>query len=316
MSLSVGFESELRELKNLGLEIRENEDLSKYSYYKIGGRARAIVFPKNSKELEKLFSVIGSRFYILGAGSNLIIDDSPIQDWIICTRKLNHQKIIVDEEKKNVQVGAGVMVSMFLRRATSEGWDGFEFLTGIPGTMGGVVAMNAGTHLGEISGVVQSARGFDFSLGQVFEKSLSKNDFSYRKNFFLGKSSVISSITLHIPKISTSSLVGEKISLLLKRRKETQPVEYPSCGSVFKNPTQVDLRAWQVVDLLGFRGATLGGAQVSEKHPNFIINKNNAKASEVRELIEKIQSEAEKKLGIHLDREVQYFPPITPNQKE
>jgi UDP-N-acetylmuramate dehydrogenase len=205
-----------------------------------------------------------------------------------------------------IRTGASVAVSSLLRRAAQEGWSGLEFLTGVPGSVGGVVAMNAGTHLGEAKDRLRRVESF--GLGESPPQMLVTEGpalrFEYRRNLSLPAGAAVWAAEWEITP-SEPKLVKDLIDTTLARRKATQPIDSPSCGSVFKNPSK-ELSAWQVVDRLGLRGHRIGKARFSEKHSNFILNEGGASAADVRGLIELAKRRARDEMGVALEEEVKY----------
>lgn len=292
-------------------EIKSDELLSKHTYYKIGGPADVYLSPQSLSDLvliKKGLSLHPVPFFILGAGSNLLVSDSGFRGLIIRTTSLN-KKI---EEIKNYSkliLGSSVMISTLLRSAAQNGWAGLEFLAGVPGTVGGVATMNAGTHLGETKSALQSVTlfSFDQSLGEeCFTREVGECDFEYRKNLFLKKNEIIYETIWQLG-YDDPSKVKEIIQGTLKRRKDSQPVDLPSCGSVFKNPYSSGFRSWEVMDKLGLRGYKKGEAQFSEKHPNFIVNHGGAQASDVKFLIDLAKTKALSELNVILEEEVKFL---------
>jgi UDP-N-acetylmuramate dehydrogenase len=282
-----------------------DERLSKHTYYRIGGPAKILAHPKGVEDLALLSEGIGETgipYFVMGAGSNLLVSDEGFAGLVIRMSKIDLE---IAKEGSLVRSGAGVAVSTLLRRAAQEGWAGLDFLTGVPGSIGGVIAMKAGTHLGEAKDKVKRVEAFDLLTGKplVFEGDALK--FEYRKNLFLPSSALVTRAFWQITQASPES-VKAAIDEVIVRRKATQPVDYPSCGSVFKNPKASGKNAWQVVDSLGLRGHRIGNAQFAEKHSNFIINLGGAKASEVRALIDLAKTRAKAELGIELEEEVKF----------
>lgn len=286
-----------------------DEPLSKHTYYKIGGNSKYLAIPKGIKDLILIKEFIKKQnlpYFIFGFGSNLLCRDSGFSGVSIKMSKFDQtlNPIVLSGDDK-LFAGASVSVHSFLRLAAKEGYSGLEFLSGIPGNIGGAIAMNAGTYLGESS---QSLFSYDsFSMedesNEVKKWIVSKDHFEYRKNKQLKPSDIILNSVWNLKKDSP-----EKVKLILdetlKRRKETQPLEFPSCGSVFKNPKNTNLKAWEVVDQCGLRGRKIGNAQISEKHPNWIINLGNASSKDVIGLIELCKKEAQQKFGVVLEAEV------------
>ncbi|MFN7685662.1 MAG: UDP-N-acetylmuramate dehydrogenase [Oligoflexia bacterium] len=292
-------------------ELRFDEPLSRHTYYRIGGLAPILAIPRSLADLRWLRQGVdrtGVDWFVLGLGSNLLVSDSGYRGLIIKTSRLDQEihASLGTPQGDRVRVGSSVAVSSLLRRAAQEGWAGFEFLAGVPGSMGGVVVMNAGTHLGEAASRVEQVETFDFSSCQAQVWDRSEMSFEYRKNLFLPAAAIVTGATWRVER-SDPSLVKKAIQETLDRRKSTQPIDYPSCGSVFKNPTGAGMRAWQVVDRLGLRGHRIGNAQFSEKHSNFIINLGGARAQDVRALIQIAQRRALEELGVRLEEEVRYL---------
>lgn len=295
-------------LKRLGGfegEIAFDEPLSKHTYFKIGGPARALATPRTTGDLEILGRfVVAERvpFFLLGLGSNLLVRDAGFDGLCVKTTKL---PAAIAEEAGGIRAGAGVPVAAFLRKAAAEGWDGFEAISGIPGTIGGIVAMNGGTHLGETADLILEVRTFDLLRPESPARARGKEDlaFSYRKNHFLGPGEIVIDSLWKLAR-GEPGKIREKLDSLYRRRKETQPLDFPSCGSVFKNPRESGMRAWEVIDRLGLRGHRIGNAQIAEKHPNWILNLGEARAADVIGLIELAKTRAKSELGVTLVEEV------------
>lgn len=285
--------------------------LSKHSYFQVGGPAEVLLEPKSIEDLKHIsegLSVIkGVPVFILGAGSNLLVSDDGFKGLVVKTGKLNRDiHLLENSNKLLIRTGSSVAVSSLLRRASLEGWGGFEFMAGIPGSIGGVVAMNAGTHLGEAKDRLARVETFSLFEGQAIQNEGDQLRFEYRKNLFLSEGVLVYSADWAIQKCDptkTRLLIEE----ILTRRKETQPLNAPSCGSVFKNPKQSPLKAWQVIDKLGLRGTRIGQAQFSEKHCNFILNLGEAKAVDIYRLIQLAKQKAKEKLGVALEEEVKFL---------
>lgn len=293
------------EIPSFSGEILKNEPLSKHTYFKIGGPAAALVIPKSIDDLRSVgrFAVENKiPFFLLGLGSNFLVRDDGFDGLCIKTTRLPST---IDEESGGIRIGAGVAVAAFLRRAAAEGWDGFERISGIPGTFGGIVAMNGGTHLGEAADLLVEVRSLDLTKpdSPIIVRRDAELSFSYRRNRFLGPSEVVLDSLWRATR-GDSSVIREKLDGLYRRRKETQPLDFPSCGSVFKNPKESGLRAWEVIEKLGLRGHRIGAAQFAEKHPNWILNLGDARAADVISLIELAKSRAKSELGVTLVEEV------------
>jgi len=301
----MAWEDDLERLTGFSGEILFREPLAKHTYFKIGGPAKALVVPKSIDDLAALGHFLAGRkvpIRLLGLGSNLLIRDEGLDALCVKTTKL---PATIAEEVGGVRTGAGVAVAAFLRKAADSGWDGFEAISGIPGTLGGVVAMNGGTHLGEAGDLILEVRTFDLANPEAGLTTRGKDalSFSYRKNHFLGPTEIVVDSLWKLVR-GDPTAIRAKLDSLYRRRKETQPLDFPSCGSVFKNPKESGLRAWEVVDRLGLRGHRIGNAQIAEKHPNWILNLGNAKAKDVVALIDLVKTRAKAELGVEMHEEV------------
>jgi UDP-N-acetylmuramate dehydrogenase len=285
-----------------GGELRFDEPLARHTYYRIGGPCRVLAIPRSVEELRWVWEgarASGLPMFVLGAGSNLLVSDLGFEGLVVKTGRLN---LGMEADGACLVTGASVAVSSLLRRASAEGWDGLEFLTGIPGSVGGVVAMNGGTHLGEAKDRLRRVEAFvDGSLRAYAGAELR---FEYRRNLFLPDGAIVYAAEWEIAR-GEPAAVKRRIDDVLARRKATQPLDYPSCGSVFKNPP--GFHAWQVIEKIGLRGHRIGEAQFSEKHCNFILNLGAARAAEVRALIDLAKTRALQELGIQLEEEVRYL---------
>ena len=280
------------------------EGLSKHTYYRIGGPAQIFCIPKSVADLQWIQELIAQtsvRYFILGLGSNILVADAGFAGLVIKTSRID---ISIGLTGTLLRVGSGVAVSSLLRRAALEGWSGFEMLTGVPGSMGGVITMNAGTHLGEAKDRIRRVETYHLGTGATRVIEGSELRFEYRKNLFLDPAEVITHSEWEIT-LSEPAKVKVVIDETLARRKASQPTEYPSCGSVFKNPQGI--HAWQVIEKLQLRGYRIGNAQISEKHPNFIVNLGGALASDVKELIELVKARAQAELGVEMHEEVKFL---------
>lgn len=290
-------------------QVEFDSSLARHTYFKIGGPAEVLISPRSVKDLVRLREIIREHppapFYFLGAGSNVLIPDAGLPGIVLKTKNLNTS--IFQDADGLVVTGGGVMITSLLRKAVEQSWGGLIFLAGVPGTVGGAVVMNAGTHLGESSGRLQSVEVFDFDSDQELTiYSAEDMKFEYRSHLFLPKRALVWSASWKVD-TSTSDAVKAELMEVLDRRKSSQPVNQPCCGSVFKNPLAYGKKAWQVIDELGLRGHRIGDAEFSNKHCNFIINLGNATAADVLALIELAKSRAREELGIEMHPEVKIY---------
>lgn len=289
-----------------------DEPLAKHTWYRVGGPATLLATPRTRVDLEWLRQGLeqsGLPLFILGMGSNLLVSEAGFPGLVVKAGRLNIEIKTKGEDAKWVSTGSGLPVSSFLRRAAIEGWGGLEFLTGIPGSIGGAVFMNAGTHLGDTNSQLRAVEYFDLGAKSdteawvhVERESLR---YQYRKNLFLPETALIWAADWEVRR-DMPARVKSLIDETLARRKATQPIDLPSCGSVFKNPIESGFSAWQVIDKLKLRGHRIGGAEFSPKHCNFIINLGEARADDIYALIQLAKARALDEFQITLEEEVRY----------
>ena len=321
-ALAENLRARLPELTQLGGTVLFDEPLAKHTYYRIGGPADVLAAPKSVAELGILAEVgrqSRASVHILGLGSNTLAADEGYRGLVLKATRLDLG--IEELGPGRIRTGGSVAISTLLRKAAVQGWGGLEFLTGVPGAVGGAVRMNAGTHLGETKDRLLSISAF---LGFCRDEDLAACDLEfaardrpvefegpalrmeYRKSPFLPARAVVLEARWRVD-LASPEAVQARIDENLVRRKASQPIDLPSCGSVFKNPRDAGVSAWQVVDRLGLRGHRIGNAQISEKHSNFIVNLGGATAADVRALIRLVKSRASAELKIAMHEEVVYL---------
>ena len=285
-------------------EIDINSKFSDLTTLKVGGHVGYLAYPRDSFALQSMINVCNEEnipYKVIGNGSNLLCSDDPYDGVII---KLNHyfNQIYYDVDNV-VEVQAGNSIVSLAFEVMREGLSGLEFASGIPGTVGGCIYMNAGAYKNSMSDIVESVQVLKDR--EIVWLSNEECEFGYRKSIFQDHNDwVILAARLKL----TEGDEGEIKELMQKRqarRFETQPLNMPSCGSVFRNGEEHF--AWEYVDMIGYRGKKLGGAMVSEKHSNFIVNSGNAKASDVYNLICEIQDKVRDQFGVELTTEVEKF---------
>ena len=290
-------------LDDAPFNIRRNEPLAAYSTWGIGGPAQFYAEVQNSEQLLALVQHIknsGEPLFILGAGSNVLIDDAGVSGWVI---RLKGAFESVTFEDDSVRCGAAVFLPALVRKCAEEGLGGIEPLVGIPGTVGGAVAMNAGTRDLEIGKIVRSVE--ILSLEKVAVQTLTSSEIQFQYRHSSMKNCIILSTLLQLKRKSKTEILSAVQNFLTKRLK-TQPVGSKNCGSVFKNPD--GNFAADLIERAGLKGVQIGGAQVSAMHANFILNLGNATSRDVKMLIAQVQETVQKKFGIHLEREVKFVP--------
>lgn len=287
----------INDIKKLHVgKIIESAVMRDYTTYKVGGKVICIVLPNDEDGLIKLLSYIKEnsiKYKIIGNGSNVIFSDSNFDGVIIKLDNFNDLKII----KNKVVVGAGYMLNKLALRVSRLGFTGMEFATGIPGTVGGAVYMNAGAYKTDMGYIVDSIKVItpDLKVKTMYNKEL---DFHYRTSFLQkNKDYICLEATIVLTKGNQDEIM-ELIAERKKRRMETQPLEYPSAGSVFRNPK--DDFAGRLIEEIGYKGKNIGGAKVSEKHANFIINSGNATGEDIKQLILEIKEKVKDKYNIDL----------------
>lgn len=282
----------------------ENEPLQKHSTFRIGRNAKICVFPKTEKQLSdtvRFFKQSGEEFLVLGRGSNVLFPDRDIEYPLIFTE--NVSDIVFDTENENRMIcGGGVLLSKAVNEAMKKNLGGMEFAGGIPGSVGGAVVMNAGAYGKNISDVLLWTEYSDKN-GEIKKISNAEHLFGYRKSVFTRDDTVLRSCFLLEEK--PAEKIREELSVLSRKRRESQPLEMPSAGSVFKRPEGHYVGA--MVEECGLKGFCVGGACVSEKHAGFIVNNGGASASDVKTLVKIIQERVYDKFGVTLEREIRYI---------
>jgi UDP-N-acetylmuramate dehydrogenase len=294
-------EPQIRELSKISPGARLGEPMSEYTHFRIGGPADVLITPASISELRNLVLFAKSEdlpLTVIGDGANLLVSDAGIRG---LTLRLRGTMDGVKIRDKYIDAGCGASLTKLVRRAVNNGLAGLEFATGIPGTLGGAVAMNAGTHLGDIGSVIETITVMD--RDGVIKKAEAKNaSFGYRFCGLAAGGGIILGASISLKK-GDGSILKAKMAELLARRKNTQPVNLPCAGCIFKNPSP-ETPAGELIDSLSLKGASVGGAKVSEVHANFIVNVGRASASDVLELIGLIKSRAKAEAGIDLELEV------------
>ena len=283
-------------------KVIENYELKDHTTYKVGGKAICAVIPEDENKLITLLSYLREnkiKYKVLGNGSNVIFNNSGYNGVIIKLDNFNQLNII----NNKIVVGAGYPLNKLALRVSRLGFTGMEFAAGIPGTVGGAVFMNAGAYKSDIGYILTSIKVLtpDYKIKTMLNKEL---DFHYRTSFLQkNKDYICLEATITLVKGNSEEII-ELINERKKRRVESQPLEYPSAGSVFRNP-EGDF-AGRLIEEIGYKGKSLGGAKVSEKHANFIINTGDATGEEVKELINEIKNKVKEKYNIELKVEQEF----------
>ena len=295
----------MNELKAFLLEnsvrFYENEPMKNRTSFRIGGDAKLFIEPENEQELSLVLEKCRScslEPFIIGNGSNLLVSDSGIERPVIKLCGEFEKITLVDET--TVRAGAGAMLVSLCRFALLNSLSGLEFAYGIPGSVGGAVFMNAGAYGGEMKNVVEFCEHVD-RRGNKGKLSKDELSFSYRKSAYGENGFVVTFATFKLQK-GEKGEVEEKMNELLNRRKDKQPLSFPSAGSVFKRPE--GYFAGALIEQSGLKGKRIGGAMVSEKHAGFIVNAGAATCRDVKSLVEFCQKTVFEKFGVNLETEI------------
>ena len=289
------------EKANIG-RVEKDVSLSRHTTYKVGGKARVMVYPKNVECLIKLMKIIKNnsiKYKVLGNGSNLLFSDSTFEGVIV---KLDEFNDIEFFGKSKVRVGAGFSLIKLSMLAAKRGLAGLEFASGIPGTVGGAVFMNAGAYKSDMGYIVTEIKVLtpDLKIITLENKEL---QFRYRSSFLQSHSDYICLEVIIKLMPGDKNVLDDVIKERRKRRMESQPLDFPSAGSVFRNPE--GMFAGKLIEDLGLKGKRIGGAKVSEKHANFIINYKKATGSDIKKLIELVHDKVleEYKVDMKIEQE-------------
>ena len=299
--------SKIIEKSNLGIpedRILYGEPMGKYTSFKIGGPAECLIKIKSTEELKKVLELASKNnipITVIGNGSNVLVLDEGISGITLMIKIEGVSFQTLDDEKFVVKVGAGEKIAKVGRMFLNNSLTGFEEISGIPGTFGGAVRMNAGAHGKEMKDIVKSVTCIDY-FGN--EKTFSNQDmkFKYRKSVLKEEKYIVTEVEIELEK-GKQEEIKAKMNEYAKFRKEKQPLEYPSAGSTFKRGE--DFITAKLIDEAGLKGYSVGDAEVSTKHAGFVINKGNATAKDVLELINKVKEEVYKKFQKKIELEVE-----------
>ncbi len=296
-------------IENANLQIPQNriqyeEPMKNHTSFKVGGPAEVYIKIQNEEELQSIQKFANEKkipITILGNGSNVLVTDKGIRGIVL---QINIKKEIVEDlqnGKKRVILGAGNKMAEVAHSLCKQSITGFEELAGIPGTVGGAVKMNAGAYGKEIKDIIKQVRVLD-ETGKIETWEKDKLQFEYRNSVFSSNKAIILEAEFILDTASQNE-IKEKMDEYMQMRKQKQPMEYPSAGSTFKRGnTYITAK---LIDEAGLKGYQIGGAQVSEKHAGFVINKDNATAKDIQELIEFIKKTVYEKCGEKIELEVE-----------
>lgn len=282
-----------------GIDASKDELMSNHTSFKIGGPADIFISPKTEEEVTNSIKFLCDNnlaYTVIGNGSNLLVSDEGIRGCVLCLGKNYSHLSCIDD---TIYASAGSLLSRIASLAAENSLTGFEFASGIPGSLGGAIVMNAGAYGGEMKDVVVTTKYIDKD-GKIQKCTRTEHEFLYRKSRFKENEIILSS-SLKLKKGNREEIKSTMNELSQKRR-EKQPIELPSAGSTFKRPE--GYFAAKLIDDAGLRGFRIGDAMVSEKHCGFVVNMGNATFDDVTKLISHIQMVVKEKFGVSLETEV------------
>ena len=278
-----------------------NESMKKHTSFKIGGPAECLIKIQTEQELKEILKLTKQQnipLTIIGNGSNILVSDEGIKGIVL---KMDISTIELDSETAYLKVGAGVKLGLIAQKCLKHEIAGFEFASGIPGTIGGAIRMNAGAHGKEMKDIVKTITYMDRE-GKIHKIQNNQAEFEYRNSLFTHTDYIILEVEMQLEK-GDAEEIQAKMTEYATYRKEKQPIEYPSAGSTFKRGT--DFITAKLIDDCGLKGYQIGGAQISEKHAGFIINKENATAEDVIKLMEYTKEQIYNKFGKIIEPEIE-----------
>ena len=289
----------LDQLNNKNIEFEINQPMSKLTSFRVGRCADVVIFPKTMEEISFVVSALKTKelkYYILGKGTNLLFKDTGDSFAIICLNKFKGLEL----SGQTITANAGESLASFCSLALDNSLSGAEFAWGIPGSIGGAIYMNAGAFGGEVKDIIKTVTAIN-NQGEIVSLSYEELALGYRKSIFQNDEFVILSGSFELS-LGDKSQIKSKMDEILSKRKAKQPLDYPSAGSTFKRPDGAF--AAELIDRCKLKGYRLGGAMVSEKHAGFVINYDNATATDILNLIDYIKETVKEATGYRLECEV------------
>jgi len=285
-----------------GREIRFGCPMTRFTTFRVGGKVAALYFAQELPDLQRMVSYLAEEntpYLVVGKGSNILVKDNGFEGVVILLRG---ELAVIENNSKNDQIifaGGGLSIGELMKYCTLNGLSGLEFLAGIPGTVGGAVAMNAGAFGEEIGSMVREIQMVT-QKGELIRLDHSHLIFSYRE-LAIPKGSLIFKVRFRLNRESPE-VIGKMVADYLSKRKARQPLEYPSGGSIFKNPPN-DF-AGRLIEKTGLKGERIGGAMISPKHANFIVNTGGARAEDILALMEMAREKVWEETGVELEPEI------------
>ncbi len=293
----------LQKLKKISADVHVEENMKNHTSFRIGGKADFLALVQSAAEIAGIIKLCREndvKYTILGNGSNVLVSDEGIDGVVI---KISGKMSAVRVEGEKIFAQAGALLSVISHTAMENGLTGLEFASGIPGTLGGALYMNAGAYGGEMKDITEKITYMD-SCGKIHEILGKDAGFGYRKSIFSANECIILSAELKLMPGNKEEIAGKMAELNGKRR-EKQPLNLPSAGSTFKRPQ--GYFAGKLIEDCGLKGYRAGGAMVSEKHSGFVVNYDNASSEDVKRLIKEVQAQVYEKFGVMLEPEVKFF---------
>ncbi len=288
----------------IGIKILENTSLKALSTFKIGGKVRFLFLPNQISQLIQLFDYLDEnhiRFILFGRASNILFADEMSTAYAVSTLSLTRSAV----HSNIVEIQAGYPLRSFCYLCAQKNLAGVQGLSGIPGTIGGAIYMNAGAYGFEIADQLVDVNVYDLQKKKIITYDRDSCHFAYRKSRFMDHTQIILSARFQLEYANKETIMNEMKDFEMKRSQK-QPLDYPSAGSVFKKPSS-DFYPALEIDKLGLKGFCVGGACISSKHAGFIVNKGNATALDVKKLIEFIREKIAQKTGIQIETEIEFY---------
>ncbi|MCP5454644.1 MAG: UDP-N-acetylmuramate dehydrogenase [Thermotogae bacterium] len=293
-------ENIIKALYTGGCEIKKNEPLKNHTYFRIGGYTPCMIMPRTKQAFINAIKVLTENqitYRTLGGGANLIVRDGNLDFAVIATKYLTEIKIA----ENKIYAEAGIPITRLSLIACENSLSGLEFASGIPGTLGGALFMNAGAYDDEMKNVVESVEVINTKTLEIKKITNTEMNFGYRKSILQSSDFIALSAEIKL-QIKNKKEIEEKMKELLTKRWEKQPIEYPSAGSTFKRP-KPDFYVGTTIEKLGLKGYSQGDAQISEKHAGFVINRGNATYEEIIKLTDFVKEKIKKEYGENVELE-------------
>lgn len=281
-------------------DIHLQESLAAHTTFRVGGAADCLIELETQEQLLQVYNylrMVGIPFFVLGNGSNTLVNDAGYHGVVL---QIGKKMSTIRVEGNRITAQAGALLSQTARAAWEHGLTGMEFASGIPGTVGGGVVMNAGAYGGEMSQIVTGVTVVS-SEGEVMNLSNASMEFGYRHSAIRHQPFIVTEVVFELEKGEPAQILA-RMDELAARRKEKQPLEYPSAGSTFKRPE--GYYAGELIMKAGMRGFQIGGARVSDKHCGFVVNMGNATAADILDVIGEVQERVKERFGVELEPEI------------